>query len=239
MDCTQTTQDKVSPIGVLWNEEDLFGINPPIINEYVESKASYAIPLEIIYLTPLRNWNPYNIAHIPLFEYDFTISGQCSPESAPGTGNPLPGWTEFKAYFTPAGFYDYQGSKTVADTAQSGLCAQDENGNEQAVFASGLYITTPSIGNDVGIVRLRYPIPPIHKSGDLSFKEIKALEAILLEDNYDPIDGMASDYLCHFSIIYLCHILIVDNKYFHYCNKVIDISAQIWLTAAVQNQFTT
>lgn len=29
----------------------------------VETKVSYAIPMEIIYLTPLTNWNPYKIEY--------------------------------------------------------------------------------------------------------------------------------------------------------------------------------
>ena len=78
-------------------------------------------------------------------------------------------------------------TRTGADTAQSGLCALDQNGDEQPVYASGLYITTPEIGNDVGIVRLRYPIPPLNKSGDffLAFKGVKASEAILLCADFD------------------------------------------------------
>lgn len=32
-----------------------------IIYRYVHQKWSYAFPLEIIYLTPLSKWNPYNI----------------------------------------------------------------------------------------------------------------------------------------------------------------------------------
>ena len=33
------------------------------------SRWSYAIPLEIIYLTPLYNWNPYDIEYAGLRQY--------------------------------------------------------------------------------------------------------------------------------------------------------------------------
>jgi len=192
----QTTQEKVSPIAVEWTE--INGITGEVLidGEMTESRSSYAIPLEIVYLTPLRNWNPHGIEYIPMdgFDPEMFLQGKCSDENGEN-GNPLTGWADFRSYFTPAEFYERVSTRTGADTAQSGLCALDQNGDEQQVFASGLYITTPEIGNDVGIVRLRYPIPPLHKSGDLAFKEVKALEAILLEDNYDdPIDGIAPDY---------------------------------------------
>eukprot|EP00486_Rosalina_sp_Unknown_P000306 CAMPEP_0201566736 /NCGR_PEP_ID=MMETSP0190_2-20130828/6746_1 /ASSEMBLY_ACC=CAM_ASM_000263 /TAXON_ID=37353 /ORGANISM="Rosalina sp." /LENGTH=768 /DNA_ID=CAMNT_0047985865 /DNA_START=82 /DNA_END=2388 /DNA_ORIENTATION=- len=186
----QTSQEKVSPISMIWTETDP---ETGEINEIeVESRSSYAIPLEIVYTTPLKNWNPYNVPHVPIDEnfdfFEWLTKGFCAND------DPLDGWIDFKAYFTPAEFYDYMGVRTGADTATSGICALDEDGISHEVFASGLYITTPPIGNNVGSVRLRYPIPPLHKSGDLAFKEVKALEKILLDDNYDdPIDGIAPD----------------------------------------------
>jgi len=30
-------------------------------NEEIKTKVSFAVPIEIVYLTPLRNWNPYNL----------------------------------------------------------------------------------------------------------------------------------------------------------------------------------
>jgi hypothetical protein len=49
------------------------------------SKWSYAIPLEIIYLTPLYKWNPYNIRYSDNTEEKETDSkrnGQCTKEKA-------------------------------------------------------------------------------------------------------------------------------------------------------------
>lgn len=53
------------------------------------------------------------------------------------------------------------------------------------------------IGNGVGRVRQRYPIFPIHGAASPAFKEEKALQAIILDDDYDdPVtnpDGFFGD----------------------------------------------
>ena len=53
------------------------------------------------------------------------------------------------------------------------------------------------IGGGVGKVRQRYPIFPIHGAGNAAFKEVKALQAVVLDNDYDdPItnpDGFFGD----------------------------------------------
>ena len=53
------TQPGVVPTEV----EHCTGFGRNRVCEWVLQKFSYAIPLEIIYLTPLSKWNPYNIAY--------------------------------------------------------------------------------------------------------------------------------------------------------------------------------
>ena len=47
-----TSQDRIA--GQTYTDKD---------GNEVETKVSYAIPMEIIYLTPLANWNPYDIQY--------------------------------------------------------------------------------------------------------------------------------------------------------------------------------
>eukprot|EP00484_Ammonia_sp_Unknown_P013073 CAMPEP_0197078964 /NCGR_PEP_ID=MMETSP1384-20130603/213379_1 /TAXON_ID=29189 /ORGANISM="Ammonia sp." /LENGTH=1120 /DNA_ID=CAMNT_0042517833 /DNA_START=6 /DNA_END=3369 /DNA_ORIENTATION=- len=156
------------------------------------SRWSYSVPLEIIYQTPLSNWNPHGIEFVDRGDFDYSRRGSCG-----STSTAFNGWTTNNAYFTPAEFYEGLTSASSADTAEDNVCALDQNGVAQPVYASGHYITFPSIGGGVGKVRQRYPIFPIHEAGTAAFKEVKALAAVLLDDDYDdPItnpDGFFGD----------------------------------------------
>merc|ERR1719481_235465 len=45
------------------------------------SRWSYAIPIEVIYLTPLTKWNPYNVTYVEDdSEFVDGLSGQCGDE---------------------------------------------------------------------------------------------------------------------------------------------------------------
>ena len=54
-----TTQPKVAGMDL---KDCNFVKRKEVCNDY-EQKWSYAVPLEIIYLTPLAKWNPYNIEY--------------------------------------------------------------------------------------------------------------------------------------------------------------------------------
>ena len=58
-------------------------------------------------------------------------------------------------------------------------------------------MTFPEITNDVGIVRQRYPIFPIHIGGSAAYKEVKALQDVVLPSDYDDAvanpDGFFGD----------------------------------------------
>ena len=101
------------------------------------SRWSYAIPLEIIYQTPLSRWNPHGIEFIDRGDFDYTRSGGCT------TANAFNGWTTNNAYFTPAGFFDGITESSSADTAQENVCALASNGVAVPVYSSGHWITFP------------------------------------------------------------------------------------------------
>eukprot|EP00484_Ammonia_sp_Unknown_P002607 CAMPEP_0197052852 /NCGR_PEP_ID=MMETSP1384-20130603/27249_1 /TAXON_ID=29189 /ORGANISM="Ammonia sp." /LENGTH=751 /DNA_ID=CAMNT_0042485663 /DNA_START=34 /DNA_END=2289 /DNA_ORIENTATION=+ len=168
-----TTQEKVSPVDVYFGEE-----------RYI-SRFSYAIPLELNYLTPLQNWNPYNVQYIDGEDFPQNVSGSCSENQ------PFPGWWELNSYFTPSAFFSSDAEAGNGDTPKSDICVLDENGESQSVFASGNWITFPRIGGGVGYVRSRFPVFPLHGAATPAFNEVKGLQAILLDDDYDdPTNGV-------------------------------------------------
>lgn len=103
------------------------------------SRWSYAIPLEIIYQTPLTQWNPYDIQFVDRGDYDYSRSGGCT------TNDAYNGWTTNNAYFTPEEFFNGITTTSSADTANGAQCALDSNGNIRSVMASGHWITFPGI----------------------------------------------------------------------------------------------
>eukprot|EP00486_Rosalina_sp_Unknown_P015017 CAMPEP_0201593386 /NCGR_PEP_ID=MMETSP0190_2-20130828/191005_1 /ASSEMBLY_ACC=CAM_ASM_000263 /TAXON_ID=37353 /ORGANISM="Rosalina sp." /LENGTH=416 /DNA_ID=CAMNT_0048052551 /DNA_START=181 /DNA_END=1432 /DNA_ORIENTATION=- len=168
----KTTQTKVSPVEFDFVDETTLESTRTI------SRWSYAVPLEIVYQTPLTSWNPYNISFVDRDQFDYLQFGFCGVA-------PFNGWTYDNAYFTPSGFFEGITSSSNADTAADNVCALDPDGTEHSVYPSGHWITFPSIGGGVGLVRQRYPIFPIHEEGNTAYKEVKALEDVVLSSDYD------------------------------------------------------
>ena len=70
---------------------------------------------------------------------------------------------------------EHQTEAEKANTGTDPKYVHDKNGKAQRVVSSGNYIWLPYM-KDVGIVRQRYPILPLHDSGNTVWKELKALE---------------------------------------------------------------
>ena len=117
-------------------------------------------------MTPLTQWNPYNIEYIDRSLYTYS-SGKCdqSPSQA------YNGWTDDNFYFTPADFFNGIGTSGAGDTVSNNVCALDKNNVEHTVMASGHWITFPEIANGVGRVRQRYDVHIvfIHKHKNICF----------------------------------------------------------------------
>lgn len=144
-----------------------------------EARTTYAVPLEIVWLTPLSAWNPYNL-HIETnsrnlhFVTDNGRNGGLNQTTAfNGTGTD-------NYYLTPAEFYHGgESERDPADTAKDVVGVLDQHGQVQQVSAAGVRIFTPDIPG-VGKVRIRYPIAPVHQEGSAEWKNLIALQDIMM-----------------------------------------------------------
>ena len=148
----------------------------------ISQKVSYAIPLEIIYLTPLNKWNPFDIEYkgserYPLGKTVFKggRNGGRTPDKA------YNGTNSKKYYQTPSAFFSGQEVSTdAADTTQGSVGVLDKNGTVRVTRASGIRIFFPLI-NGVGVLRQRYPIMPVHGEGSAVWKELEAMKDLLMK----------------------------------------------------------
>jgi len=145
------------------------------------TRYTYAIPLEVVYTSPLIKWNPYDLPvyPVPTVTAKATRNGQQDAAKAYNGTNPL----KFH-YWTPSEFYSSgpRGPKDPADTAKKGAGVLDKNGQLRVVESAGTRIVTPNI-EGVGMVRLRYPIVPIHGEGTGVWKELNALKDMTMHMN--------------------------------------------------------
>ena len=157
------------------------------ICEKIKQRWSYAIPLEIIYLTPLSSWNPYKLKYKGegKSKEGKTVTtggrnGDCKDSAKSYNG------THSKAYYiTPSAFFGgSEANRDAADTAKGTVCVLDQDGKSQPVRASGTRIFLPRI-EGVGYLRTRYPIMPVHGEGSAVWKEVNALKDYILNpDQY-------------------------------------------------------
>ena len=157
-----------------------------------KQRWSYAIPLEIIYLTPLHEWNPYDI------EYSSTAVEDKKRKGGMTKATAFDG-THSKQFFrTPSEFFQSIEDKgDAADTSGGKVGVLNKKGDLCSVMASGVYNILPEI-QGVGRVRMRYPIAPVHQEGDALWKEVSALRDIVLlqEERFKRIReefGMATN----------------------------------------------
>jgi len=151
-----------------------------------EQRWSWAIPLEVVYLTPLSAWNPYGLPYCEQANAFITANCVHVKEDGKRTGGFTPSsaynGTSTSTYFhTPEEFFSGAplDDKDPADTSADVVGVLDsDSGTVYRVMASGTQTLLPDIAG-VGRVRLRYPIMPIHKHGSTEWKEIKALEDII------------------------------------------------------------
>lgn len=177
----KTTQDRVSGLKMKVcrrNKE-----TRELLCETRDEKWSYAIPLEIIYLTPLSKWNPYGI------KYNQSCTDQInSGDTRKGEGI-CTDMSRAKRhacdkfyYITPSDFFSAgTGEKDPADTAKKGFCMLDRDGNGVEASPTGTRILFPPI-KDVGVLRQRFPISPIHGHGSPVWKNLNALSDMFMHN---------------------------------------------------------
>jgi len=151
-----TTQDRIA--GPSYTEAD---------GTMVKTKVSYAIPMEIIYLTPLAKWNPYNIK----YEEEGKVTGNG------GENNPYSGSNRKTFFHTPDSFFSGKSEADAADTSKAGgVYIKNEDNDKVHTQASGVRIMFPKISDIEGIIRQRYPIMPIYGEGNTIWKRLNAFE---------------------------------------------------------------
>lgn len=134
-------------------------------------KYSYALPLEIVWMTPLQSWNPYNIQYFP---------GDIHKSPANSvTAHGHNGHTATRAY-NGTNVYTYYRTPAEFFTRPSGQhYAMDRHGNAHRVVPSGFQTILRDIPT-VGNIRLRYPVVPTHQEGNAIYKEIDALKELVM-----------------------------------------------------------
>jgi len=157
----RTTQDLVASLGM----------PDPTTGEIIRYKYSYAIPLEIIYLTPLSSWNPYDL---PSEGGNQGRTGGLTQTTAFASASP----NEY-FYWTPAEFFEADSTATVG--------VIDKNGVIQRVRASGVYTFLPTVAGESDHIRLRYPITPVAWNKNPGFMNAKALKHMYTEDQADNL----------------------------------------------------
>ena len=171
----QTTNPKVPAIEI---ETNCKGTGPTRKCVKSKSRWSYAVPLEIVYLTPLSKWNPHKIVY-----KGQETSKRGRTVSAKGRNG---GLSKEKAFngsntkwyvITPASFYSDKASETnPADTSIKGtIGVLKKNGNRfVANCNSGHSLFLRDIPG-VGSIRQRYPIFPVAYDGNPIMKEVQAV----------------------------------------------------------------
>ena len=145
-------------------------------------KWTYAIPLEVVYMTPLLKWNPYEIQYkgdkSSTLARTVTAGGRWG--SSRDSARALNGTNSKRFYQTPHEFFggNEQG-RSSADTVKGKAGVLDRAGRLHVVKASGTRIVLPYIPG-VGSLRTRYPIMPVHGEGSAVWKELEALKDIVL-----------------------------------------------------------
>ena len=177
----QTTQRGVLPTEL----EFCRGAGRNRVCEWQSQRFSYAIPLEVVYMTPLTRWNPYDLEYKgdsggnPLWD-SVRLGGRNGKPTAARAYN---GTNNVRFYQTPSEFYEggQEIASDPADTTGLGATAVlDRNEEIRMVRDSGHRMFFPEIPG-VGILRQRYPIMSIYGEGSSVWKELEAMKDIVLD----------------------------------------------------------
>ena len=182
-----TTQDKIQGV-TSCTAELINGAGGACTEDVVKSqKWTWAVPLEIVYMTPLASWNPWDL-DVCLGSSD---SKDCRHTLEGPAGDRTGGLTEDTAYkgtardtwyVTPEEFYSGEYEEVdPADTSGGVVGVLDKNGVVRRTRAAGHWVHWPRIKGFKTNLRQRYPVMPIHEHGTTSWKEVKALQDIMID----------------------------------------------------------
>ncbi|KAK2171221.1 hypothetical protein NP493_1090g00063 [Ridgeia piscesae] len=145
-------------------------------------KWTYAIPLEVVYMTPLLKWNPYDVEYKGNSRSDLgkTVTAHGRWGSDRQAEKAFNGTNSKRYYQTPYEFFvNGEQGTSEADTVKSHVGVLDRAGQMHKMTASGTRTFLPFIPN-VGSMRTRFPIMPVHGEGSGVWKELEALKDIVL-----------------------------------------------------------
>nr|KAG5705259.1 hypothetical protein BaRGS_010710 [Batillaria attramentaria] len=173
----ETTQTRVAPIKL----ESCKRRRNKKVCTTLYKRITYAIPLEIVFSTPLHTWNPFNI------EYKGSSKSELGKtvEADGRNGKRLPekafnGTNSKNFYLTPVHFFSGgEVGKDSADTTRKSVGVLDRDGVMRSLKPSGIRIFLPEI-EGVGVLRTRFPIAPIHAEGSPIWKELEALRDVVM-----------------------------------------------------------
>ena len=145
----------------------------------LKSRWSYAVPLEIVYMTPLSKWNPNDVKYkghmLSKLGLTITVNGRNGDKTL---AKAFDGTNSNFYCMTPAAFFNKKqtGAIDPADTGtNSGRGVLKKNGKSFVVNAVTGHRTYMAAIPGVGILRQRYPIIPIVYDGNPIMKEVKAI----------------------------------------------------------------
>ena len=121
-----TTQPRVAQLGATDCNHDQ-RLHRKVCHDY-KARYTYAIPLEIVWVTPLSRWNPYNLTiHDTHHRHVVTKGGRNGGLDKAKAFN---GTSSSTFYVTPAEFYHPgEVSRDPADTAKDTVGVLDQQGN--------------------------------------------------------------------------------------------------------------
>ena len=177
--------------------------------DWIQQRFSYAIPMEIVYTTPLSEWNPYNLVHKGHASTDYGKTVRAGGRNGRATAaQAYDGTNSATFYRTPAEFFTGgEIASDPADTSRGSTGVLDANGVVRVVRDSGHRIMLPEIPG-VGILRQRFPIMPVFGEGSSIWKEVEALKDIVLD--YEQHLNM---YRSHSPQVEDVHTEAVDNAH--------------------------
>lgn len=168
----KTSQDNVAQMSLNLCPDD----EEPNEACILRSRWSFAVPMEIIYLTPLSSWNPYNLEMKDGNDADGRNGGLTADTAFDGIGS-----TSY--YITPNGFYNDAGAnEDPADTDLGAVGVLDPEGNVRQVRSAGTRIALQPIPG-IGRLRTRYPIMPLVDEGSTTFQEMEAMRDLVHESS--------------------------------------------------------
>ena len=137
------------------------------VTKTVKVKASYAVPIEIVYLTPLNKWNPFEI------EY----KSDCKDVTGTGTqADPFTAYCPERYFITPDSFYTGGSATSCSNCGNLMYFKSPKSNSPVCLRPSGIHTKLPRIKGIDGIIRQRYPIMPVNREGSSVWKKLTAIE---------------------------------------------------------------